>query len=297
MRFLAAIIAFVCLLGFSGRASAQVESQFLVDGRYAIDFEGSGGVEAQAAIAVLEFDAEAGSFNGNSVNALPNLLGGRGLFPFTYTGTFAVDASGAGALSALNEVGLPFTMDLQVTAADADGLVQELAVVVREINPVTRSLNAGVIRRISSLPFGASSFYGTYALSLLERDGRIPVGGLGTVEFMGDGRMSVVLRRNQPDPEFGEAIRRWNTLVLQGTYQVGLDGLGSFAIADGAGNNQFSGVMAVTSTRDHRTEEATLVFSVPDALNGEGLPIARVKRVIQLPADRTEWFVSQGGLR
>lgn len=237
-------------------------------GTYAVVVNGEGGRGPYAALGLLAFDG-AGRAVGSLTESRPGpRFAERAIATHPYSASYTVAADGTGTLTGdgADDIEALVAVRAIVEGEAVRGAVvaSEIAILFRELDPVSGCLRAATGRRLpDGASFAEASLGGRYTGFGVGRGGQVTLAGLGVLAYDGAGGFSETNTANGQ----GDTIRtrRFVAGADRGRYVVNADGTGS--VADG-------GVLFVITKAAKRDDGPALAeeyaFMLRDLVPGNG---------------------------
>jgi hypothetical protein len=198
-------------------------------GRYALAIAGEGGRVPFAALGLVDFDGD-GIAQGTLIeNRRGQTIDERAIVETAHRWHYTLGPEGLGTLTPESGDGVEACMVVRapLPAGDAS-VVDEIALVFRDLDPLSGALPSGIGRRLpDGAVFGEASLAGRYAGFAVGRGGQMPIAGFGVLTYDGAGGFS---ETNVANVQAESArSRQFVHGTDQGRYQVNADGTGSVA--------------------------------------------------------------------
>lgn len=209
--------------------SAEMFTNFNLQGTYAFSGTGWGGQAPLASIGLLTFDGKENVTGLTLQNVSGDRFGERKFLDLSVKGTYKVNPNGTG--TTLPAEGTDPEMLFAIVRSDPHGgigIAQEFSFVVRALEPVTGSLiTANATRLPDEGAFTNASLSGTYIGAAVGRGGQTPGAGFGVVTYDGNGQFSESNISNVQAGSFSD--RAFVAGSDQGVYTVNTNGTGTVA--------------------------------------------------------------------
>jgi hypothetical protein len=196
---------------------------------YAVTVAGEGGRLPFAAVGHLAFDGSdlvTGAFTENRPGAR---FDERSISETSYRARYSMANNGLGTLMPEATDSIEGYFAVREASGDPSApVVQEVALIFRDLDPATGSLRTAVGRRLpNNAAFSNASLQGLYTGFAIGRGGQMPMAGFGVVTYDGAGGFSEANAANVQGDTIGS--RRFVQGTDQGRYMVTADGTGTLA--------------------------------------------------------------------